>query len=93
MVPFDRANARNGDQLYNRVAELRAQRKLSRQELADKLEINFQTVGYLERGDYNPSLELAFRISEFFGVSIEMVFSRKPFDNIGDNKNKGSTRR
>ncbi|HLH10203.1 MAG TPA: helix-turn-helix transcriptional regulator [Terriglobales bacterium] len=75
-----RADARNGDRLYNRVAELRTKRNLSRQELADELNINFQTVGYLERGDYNPSLELAFRISEFFALPIEKVFSREPFD-------------
>jgi DNA-binding XRE family transcriptional regulator len=36
-------------------------------------------VGYLERGEYNPSLELAFRISELFGLPIEAVFSRQPF--------------
>lgn len=67
-------------------------RGLSRQELADQLEINFQTVGYLERGDYNPSLELAFRISEFFGVPIETVFSRSPFDRHAEG-NQGNSRR
>lgn len=86
-----RSDARKGDQLYNRVAELRAQRNLSRQELADKLDINFQTVGYLERGDYNPSLELAFRISEFFGMSIEQIFSREPFQTKAASKDKSST--
>jgi len=58
---------------------LRAERGLSRQQLADALGINYQTVGYLERGDYNPSLELAFRISEYFGLPLEAVFSRQPF--------------
>jgi DNA-binding XRE family transcriptional regulator len=71
-------DARNGDALYNRVAVLRAERNLSRQDLADALGINYQTVGYLERGDYNPSLELAFRISEFFKLPIEAIFSRQP---------------
>jgi DNA-binding XRE family transcriptional regulator len=65
--------------LYNRLAVLRAERGLSRQDLADVLGVNYQTVGYLERGDYNPSLELAFRIGEFFGLPIEAVFSRRPF--------------
>lgn len=51
---------------------------MSRQELAEVLGINYQTVGYIERGDYNPSLELAFRIGEFFGLPIEAVFSRQP---------------
>jgi putative transcriptional regulator len=58
---------------------LRAERSLSRSDLADALDINFQTVGYLERGDFNPSLELAFKISEYFGLPIEAIFSRKPF--------------
>lgn len=52
---------------------------MSRQALADALGVNYQTVGYLERGEYNPSLELAFRISDVFGVPVEAVFSRTPF--------------
>jgi putative transcriptional regulator len=64
--------------LYNRLAVLRAERGLSRQELADAVNINYQTIGYLERGEYNPSLELAFRIAELFAVPIEAVFSREP---------------
>jgi DNA-binding XRE family transcriptional regulator len=51
---------------------------MSRQELAEALGINYQTVGYVERGDYNPSLELAFRIGEHFGMPIEAIFSREP---------------
>ncbi len=65
--------------LYNRVAVLRTERGLSRQDLADALGVNYQTVGYIERGDYNPSLELAFRISEYFGLPIEVIFSTRPF--------------
>lgn len=72
-------DARDGRPLYNRIAVLRAERRLSRQDLADAIAINYQTVGYLERGDYNPSLELAFRISEFFKLPIEAIFSREPF--------------
>ncbi len=70
--------------LYNRIAVLRAERHLSRQQLADALGVNYQTVGYMERGDYNPSLELAFRASEFFGLPIEAIFSRKPFRPLSD---------
>jgi DNA-binding XRE family transcriptional regulator len=65
--------------IHNRLAVLRAERGLSRQELADALGVNYQTIGYLERGDYNPSLELAFRAAEFFGLPIEAIFSRAPF--------------
>jgi putative transcriptional regulator len=64
--------------LHNRIAVLRAERGLSRQQLADAVGVNYQTIGYLERGDYNPSLELAFRLSEVFGVPIEAIFSRRP---------------
>ncbi len=65
--------------MYNRIAVLRAERGLSRNALAVALDINYQTVGYIERGDFNPSLELAFRISEYFGLPIEAIFSRKVF--------------
>ena len=65
--------------IQNRIAVLRAERGLSRQQLSDALGINYQTIGYLERGDYNPSLELAFRIAEYFSLPLEAVFSRSPF--------------
>ncbi len=65
--------------IYNRLPVLRAERGMSRQDLAKALGINYQTVGYLERGEYNPSLELAFRISDFFNLPIEAIFSRTPF--------------
>jgi putative transcriptional regulator len=66
-------------QLYNRLVVLRAERGLSRQQLADAIAVNYQTVGYLERGDYSPSLELAFRLAEYFGLPIESIFAREPF--------------
>src|ERR1035437_309128 len=64
--------------LHNRIAVLRLERGLSRQALADLVGVNHQTIGYLERGDYKPSLELAFRLSEVFGLPIEAIFSRTP---------------
>jgi DNA-binding XRE family transcriptional regulator len=65
--------------LYNRIAVLRAERGLSRQDLADALDVNYQTIGFLERGDYAPSLTLAFALSDYFGLPIEAIFSRQPF--------------
>ena len=65
-------------QVHNRLAVLRAERGLSRKQLADKLGINYQTIGYIERGEYNPSLELAFRFAEVFALPIEAIFSRQP---------------
>jgi len=67
-----------GNDLYNRIAVLRAERNLSRQDLADAVGINVQTVGFLERGDYSPSLTLALDLSEYFGLPVEAIFSRKP---------------
>jgi DNA-binding XRE family transcriptional regulator len=65
--------------LHNRLAVLRAERGLSRQDLADALNVNYQTIGYLERGEYNPSLELALRAAEYFRLPVEAIFSRSPF--------------
>lgn len=65
--------------IYNRLRVLRAERGLSRQDLAKAVAVNYQTIGYLERGDYHPSLELAFRLSQFFDLPIEAIFSLAPF--------------
>ncbi len=65
--------------IYNRLSVLRAERGVSRRDLAAALGVNYQTIGYIERDEYNPSLELAFRLSEFFGLPIEAIFSRQPF--------------
>jgi putative transcriptional regulator len=65
--------------VHNRLAVLRTDRGLSRQQLADALDINYQTVGFIERGDYAPSLELAMRISELFHLPVEAIFSLRPF--------------
>ena len=65
--------------IHNRLPVLRAERGLSRKDLAQAIGVNYQTVGYLERGDFNPSLELAMRLAEYFGVSIESIFAFEPF--------------
>lgn len=65
--------------IYNRLAVLRAERGLSRLQLANAIGVNYQTIGYLERGEYSPSLELAFRLSAFFTLPIEAIFSPQPF--------------
>jgi putative transcriptional regulator len=68
-----------GDRMFNRLAVLRAERGLTRRALAEALGVNPQTIGYVERGLFNPSLELAFRLSELFGVPIQCIFARTPF--------------
>jgi putative transcriptional regulator len=62
---------------------LRAERGVSRRELAEALGVHYQTVGYLERGEYSPSLELALRIAEYFDVPVEVAFSLRPFPRLG----------
>lgn len=70
--------------LFNRIAVLRAERGVTRQQLADALQVNYQTIGFLERGDYSPSLKLAFGLSEFFGLPVEAIFSKTPFQPLSE---------
>jgi putative transcriptional regulator len=76
--------AEQSDVVHNRIAMLRAERGISRRELAEALGVHYQTVGYLERGEYSPSLYLALRIAEYFGVAVEVVFSTSPFKRLGE---------
>lgn len=70
--------------IYNRIAMLRAERGISRRQLAEALGVHYQTIGYLERGEYSPSLYLALRIAQYFEVAVEIVFATEPFPRIGD---------
>ena len=65
--------------LHNRIALFRAERGVSRGELAEAVSVNPQTIGYLERGDYSPSCELALKIADYFNVPLEALFSLRPF--------------
>ncbi|RMI13939.1 helix-turn-helix transcriptional regulator [Cellulomonas triticagri] len=60
--------------MRNSVPELRAAAGLTQSELAQRLEVSRQTVISIERGRYDPSLPLAFRIARLFGRTIEEVF-------------------
>jgi len=71
------------DIVHNRIAMLRAERGVSRRELSEALGVHYQTIGYLERGEYSPSLFLALKIAEYFEVPIEVVFSTQPFARLG----------
>lgn len=61
---------------------------MSRRELAEAVGVNNQTIGYLERGDYKPSLELAMKIARHFGVPVEMLFSFERFESIAMTVNR-----
>ena len=63
-----------GEQMKNRLEELRRARGINQEELAKALRVSRQTIGSLENGRYNPSITLAFRIARYFGLSIEEVF-------------------
>ena len=69
--------------VFNRIPLLRADRGISRGDLAEALGIHYQTVGYIERGEYAPSLNLALRIARYFDLPVEAVFSLEPFGRLG----------
>lgn len=60
--------------MKNRLKVLRAERDWTQADLADRLEVSRQTINAIEKGKYDPSLPLAFRISRLFGMSIEQIF-------------------
>jgi DNA-binding XRE family transcriptional regulator len=65
--------------LHNRIAVYRAELDVSRKDLADAAGVHVQTIGFIERGDYSPSLEVALRIAQRLGAPVEAVFSLAPF--------------
>jgi putative transcriptional regulator len=58
----------------NRIRVLRAERRWSQQDLAERLGVSRQTVNAIENGKYDPSLPLAFKIGKVFGLTIEEIF-------------------
>lgn len=60
--------------MKNRLKVLRAERDWSQQDMADRLEVSRQSVNAIETGKYDPSLPLAFRIADLFGLPIEAIF-------------------
>lgn len=67
------------DPLYNRVEDARNELGISRNELAAATGVHYQTIGYIERGEYNPSLSLALRLAKTLQVEVSEIFSAKPF--------------
>jgi putative transcriptional regulator len=65
--------------VYNRIDEARTALGLSRQELADKVGVHYQTIGYLEREEYSPSLVLALKIAKVLNREVSDLFSQTPF--------------
>lgn len=63
-------------EMRNRLKILRAERDWTQGDLAERLEISRQSVNAIETGKYDPSLPLAFRIADLFGMTIEQIFQR-----------------
>ena len=66
-----------GDELENRIEKLRKERGLNQEEFAKAIRVSRQTVSSIETGKYNPSLDLAFTIADFFEKTIEEIFIHK----------------
>lgn len=60
--------------MKNQLAEIRRERGMTQEELAHQLKVSRQTICSLENGRYNPSIMLAFKIAQFFGLNIEEIF-------------------
>ncbi len=60
--------------MKNRIEEIRKARSVNQEELAKALGVSRQTISSLENGRYNPSVELAYKLSKYFGMTIEEVF-------------------
>jgi len=60
--------------MKTRIKELRAREGMTQQQLADKVRVRRETIVFLEKGKYNPSLRLAYAISQVFSMSIEEIF-------------------
>ena len=77
-----RPKKQNEPPVFNRLAALRADRGLTRQEVAQAVGVHYQTIGYLERGEYRPSLLLALQIAELFELPVEAIFSLAPMTSM-----------
>jgi len=71
---------------HNRVQMLRVERGLSRKELASMVEIHPQTIGFIERRQFNPTIDVCLRLSEALGVGLDGIFSRHPFQLLPTSK-------
>lgn len=60
--------------MKNKLEELRKKKGLSQEEFGSLMKVSRQTIISLEKGKYNPSLELAFKISDYFGMRIDEIF-------------------
>lgn len=65
---------------YTRLPAIRAELSISRNELAKAVGVHYQTIGYIERCEYSPSLNLVLQIAAHVDQPVEEIFSLRPFD-------------
>jgi len=71
-------------EFHNRLKLLRTERSVSRKDLAEAVGVHPQTIGYIERRQYNLSLSLAFRLAGYFGLTLDALFSEDPFEPLSN---------
>lgn len=71
--------------VFNRLEEVREARGLSRTELADAAEVHYQTIGYIERGEYSPSLSLALTLARVLKTDVQVIFALTHFHKKKEN--------
>jgi len=64
--------------LISKIKELRAESGITQEKLAEAVNVTRQTISYLEKGEYNPSLKIAHDIAKYFGKSIDDIFTYEP---------------
>jgi putative transcriptional regulator len=67
-------------QLYNRIAQLRAVRGISQQQLADAIGVSRKTISTVETSRFTPSVVIALQLAEYFAVPVEEIFAFVPFN-------------
>ena len=67
--------------VFNRLEEVREARGLSRTELAEAADVHYQTIGYIERGEYSPSLSLALTLARVLKTDVQEIFALNKFHN------------
>jgi putative transcriptional regulator len=78
-APMKPEDLGSGPRFFTRLPMLRTERGISRKQLAEALGVHYQTIGYIERAEYSPSLELVLRIAAYFGLPVEAIFSMQQF--------------
>ena len=77
-IDFTSEGRRGAEKLKNHLEALRKSRGVSQEELANAMEVSRQTIISLEKGKYNPSIILAFKLARYFGLKIEDIFIFDP---------------